>query len=142
MKKIKDLSLLWIETGNDSWDCYSHINEHRVLEGTFSNSEIGKKYKPNDYEPRTQIEAVRRLHSEEQIITVLQHNNNYPESKYVGISLLKDAYNKGRKNVWEARFSYKGDRMHIGVFDCQDKAAIACNEYILENKLNRKLYQI
>ena len=142
MKKIKDLSLLWVQTDNNSWHCYSHINSDRVLEGTFRDSEIGESYKPDDCEALTQIEAVRRLHSNEQIMPISKHNGSYPEPKYLGISLIKSAYNKGRANVWEARFGYQGDRVYIGVFDCQDKAATACNKYILENNLNKKLYQI
>ena len=143
MKKVKALSLLWIKTINNSWHCYSHINEARVLEGTFLDIEIGEKYKPDDATPETQMEAVRRLHSNDQVIeTKGNKNGSYPEAKYAGINLMKSAIEKGRPNIWEARFGHEGERFYVGVFDCQDKAAMACNEYIIKNNLNKELYQI
>lgn len=133
MKRKKDLSLLWISHNGD-WNCYTHRNGYRELVGAYESKLLIGSYKPKDSTIETQELAIQKLISID--------TQDWPKAKFKGISLRKNDYTKGRSNIWEAVVHFNGSKSYIGVFSKQEEAAMACNQFIIENEIEKDLHII
>ena len=95
---------------------------------------IGKKYKPKDSTVETQELALQKL--------VSVDAQKWPKAKFAGICLRKSDFIKGRLNIWEAVVHFNGKKSYIGVFSTQEDAAMAYNQYIIDNKIEKDLHLI
>jgi hypothetical protein len=72
------------------------------------------------------------------------------EINFVQIRISNAFYNKKnkykyvtkRKNKWESTFKSQGKYYYIGSFDSEVEAVIACNTFILKNKINKELQEV
>jgi hypothetical protein len=79
----------------------------------------------------------------EEIQTVEKATQKYFEHKEYGDTIYSCIfYKKNKSKPWECYFQDKGIKHYIGAFYSEKESAIAYNDYIIKNNINRKLNRL